>query len=58
MTGNNLIDQTDALLRAIGHTVVRFQQVEHRDLVSGLSFMYFTLLLRIQNSPIGSKKHS
>lgn len=28
MTESNLIDQTDALLRAIGHTVVRFQQVE------------------------------
>ena len=28
MTGSNLIDQTDALLRAIGNTVVRFQQVE------------------------------
>lgn len=28
MTESNLVDQTDALLRAIGHTVVRFQQVE------------------------------
>lgn len=28
MTGSNLIAQTEALYRAIGHTVVRFQQVE------------------------------
>lgn len=28
MSESNLVDQTDALLRAIGHTVVRFQQVE------------------------------
>lgn len=28
MGENNLVDQTDALLRAIGHTIVRFQQVE------------------------------
>ena len=28
MTERNLVEQTDALLRAIGHTVVRFQQVE------------------------------
>jgi len=28
MTNDNLVEQTEALLRAIGHTVVRFQQVE------------------------------
>lgn len=28
MTNDNLVDQTEALFRAIGHTVVRFQQVE------------------------------
>lgn len=28
MTTSNLVDQTDALFRAIGQTVVRFQQVE------------------------------
>ncbi len=28
MNQNNLIDQTDSLFRAIGQTVVRFQQVE------------------------------
>jgi hypothetical protein len=28
MSTGNLLDQTDALFRAIGHTVVRFQQVE------------------------------
>lgn len=28
MTESNLLNQTDALLRAIGYTVVRFQQIE------------------------------
>lgn len=46
MIESNLIDQADALLRAIGRTVIRFQQVEQW-LAEELA-----LLLRMQKKEI------